>query len=149
MTYCCLSGKIVEVNRKTENTIKTGTEERLKNREWVSEVKLSCSIFKLRKIMVLWFLVELSYKTPWHNMQANHNFLRNTKRSWQFWCWYKWQGLRWEGLVICKSAPIWQKSNCRNKAFKHKRGCRLGKEVAPHLGTGTPNAGSRKVLLSR
>lgn len=78
---------------------------------------------------VLWFLVELSCKTPWHHMQANHEFWRNTKRSWQFWCWYKQQGLRWEGLVICKSAPSWQKSNYRIKAFKQKWGCRLGKEA--------------------
>lgn len=51
MIYCCLSWETVQVNRKNiEKNIKTGTRERLENGEWVREVKLSCSIFKLRKM---------------------------------------------------------------------------------------------------
>lgn len=124
-----IRGNCAGKQNNIEKTIKTGTGERLENGEWVREDKLSCSISKQRKMMVLWLFVELSCKTPWHNMQANHKFWRNTKKSWQFWCWYKWQDLRWEALAICRSTPSWQKSNCRIKACKQKWGCRLGKEA--------------------
>lgn len=47
-----ISGNCAGKQKNIEKTIKTGTGERLEKGEWVRELKLSCSILKLRKIMV-------------------------------------------------------------------------------------------------